>query len=74
MTGQTITIIGSLFAALALQTVWITHSLGQLGGRITRMELHSDLAVEAARQGVSINTLVVAFLAAAIGWRAGEPR
>jgi hypothetical protein len=38
MTGQTITIIGSLFAALALQTVWITHSLGQLGGRITRME------------------------------------
>jgi predicted HicB family RNase H-like nuclease len=50
-----------------------TERSGHLSLRLP-VELHSDLAVEAARQGVSINTLVVAFLAAAIGWRAGEPR
>jgi cell division protein ZapA (FtsZ GTPase activity inhibitor) len=38
MIAQTFTIVGSLFAALALQTVWITHSLAQLATRITRIE------------------------------------
>jgi predicted HicB family RNase H-like nuclease len=35
------------------------------------VELHEDLAAEAERQGVSQNTLIIAFLAAAVGWRTG---
>jgi predicted HicB family RNase H-like nuclease len=33
------------------------------------VELHAALVAEAERQGVSLNTLVVALLAAGIGWR-----
>lgn len=32
-------------------------------------ELHSALKVEAERQGVSLNTLIVALLAGGISWR-----
>jgi predicted HicB family RNase H-like nuclease len=32
-------------------------------------ELHAALAAEAERQGVSLNTLLVALLAGGIGWR-----
>jgi predicted HicB family RNase H-like nuclease len=31
--------------------------------------LHAALVAEAARQGVSLNNLVIALLAGAIGWR-----
>jgi predicted HicB family RNase H-like nuclease len=33
------------------------------------VELHADLVAEAERQGVSLNTLIVALLAGGIGWR-----
>jgi predicted HicB family RNase H-like nuclease len=33
------------------------------------VELHEALAVEAERQGVSLNTLIVALLAGGIGWK-----
>jgi predicted HicB family RNase H-like nuclease len=33
------------------------------------VELHAALAAEAERQGVSLNTLIVALLAGGIGWR-----
>lgn len=33
-------------------------------------ELHTELAHEAERQGVSLNTLIIALLAGGIGWRA----
>jgi predicted HicB family RNase H-like nuclease len=33
------------------------------------VELHAELAAEAERQGVSLNTLIVALLAGGIGWR-----
>jgi predicted HicB family RNase H-like nuclease len=33
------------------------------------VELHAALATEADRQGVSLNTLIVALLAGGIGWR-----
>lgn len=36
------------------------------------VELHQQLVEEAARQGVSLNTLLVAFLAGAVGWRKSE--
>jgi predicted HicB family RNase H-like nuclease len=41
------------------------------GKLVTRLpvELHTLLAEEAARQGVSLNTLIVGFLSGAIGWR-----
>jgi predicted HicB family RNase H-like nuclease len=32
-------------------------------------ELHAELAAEAERQGVSLNTLIVALLAAGVAWR-----
>ena len=32
-------------------------------------ELHDELADEAERQGVSLNSLIQTFLAGAIGWR-----
>jgi len=32
-------------------------------------DLHAALAAEAARQGVSLNTLIVALVAGGIGWR-----
>jgi predicted HicB family RNase H-like nuclease len=32
-------------------------------------DLHAALAAEAERQGVSLNTLVVALLAGGLGWR-----
>ena len=44
---------------------------GKLNVRLP-VELHEKLAAEAARQGVSLNTLIVALLAAGIGWRARE--
>jgi predicted HicB family RNase H-like nuclease len=34
------------------------------------LELHDELAADAARQDVSLNTLIIALLAGAIGWRA----
>ncbi len=33
------------------------------------VDLHAALAAEADRQGVSLNTLIVALLAGGIGWR-----
>lgn len=33
------------------------------------VELHEALVVEAERQGVSLNTLIVALLAGGIGWK-----
>ena len=45
-----------------------THS-GKLNVRLPA-ELHAELATEAERQGVSLNTLIVALLAGGIGWRA----
>lgn len=36
-------------------------------------ELHQELVDEAARQGVSLNALVTAYLAAAVRWRADQP-
>lgn len=36
------------------------------------VELHQLLVEEAARQGVSLNALLVAFLAGAVGWRKPE--
>jgi predicted HicB family RNase H-like nuclease len=41
---------------------------GQLRVRLPA-ELHDALAAEAERQGVSLNTLIVAFLSGALGWR-----
>jgi predicted HicB family RNase H-like nuclease len=38
------------------------------------VDLHEDLAVEAARQGVSMNALIVALLAGAVGYRATSPK
>ncbi len=40
---------------------------GQLRVRLP-VELHAALATEAERQGVSLNTLIVALLAGGIGW------
>jgi predicted HicB family RNase H-like nuclease len=36
--------------------------------------LHAALAVEAERQGISLNTLIVTLLAGGIGWQANTPR
>jgi predicted HicB family RNase H-like nuclease len=36
------------------------------------VELHAELAAEAKRQDVSLNTLIVALLAGGIGWRAKD--
>lgn len=47
----------------------MTERSGQFRVRLP-VELHAELVAEAERQGVSLNTLVVAFLAAAVGWRA----
>jgi predicted HicB family RNase H-like nuclease len=44
-----------------------THS-GRLNVRLP-VELHAELAAEAERQGVSLNTLIVALLAGGIGWK-----
>jgi predicted HicB family RNase H-like nuclease len=44
-----------------------THS-GRLNVRLPS-ELHAELAAEAARQGVSLNALIVALLAGGIGWK-----
>ncbi len=41
---------------------------GQLRVRLP-IELHAALAAEAERQGVSLNTMIVALLAGGIGWR-----
>jgi predicted HicB family RNase H-like nuclease len=41
---------------------------GQLRLRLPA-ELHDELAAEAERQGVSLNTLIVGYLAGAIKWR-----
>jgi predicted HicB family RNase H-like nuclease len=41
---------------------------GQLRVRLPT-ELHEALAAEAARQGISLNTLIVSLLAGGIGWR-----
>ena len=38
MTGQTFAIIGSLFAALALQTFWIVRGLDRIEKRLDRIE------------------------------------
>jgi HicB family len=46
---------------------------GQFRVRVP-VELHAALAAEAERQGVSLNTLIVALLAGGIGWRAATPR
>jgi hypothetical protein len=46
---------------------------GQFRVRVP-VELHAALAAEAERQGVSLNTLIVALLAGGIGWRAAHPR
>lgn len=46
-----------------------TERSGQLRVRLPR-DLHAELAAEADRQGVSLNALIVAFLAGAVGWRA----
>lgn len=35
-------------------------------------DLHAELAAEAKRQAVSLNTLMVTLLAGGIGWRAGQ--
>jgi predicted HicB family RNase H-like nuclease len=40
---------------------------GQLRVRLPT-ELHTRLAAEAERQGVSLNTLIVALLAGGVGW------
>jgi predicted HicB family RNase H-like nuclease len=37
------------------------------------VDLHEALAVEAARQGVSMNSLIVALLAGAVCYRATSP-
>lgn len=34
------------------------------------VELHAELAAEAERQRISLNTLIIALLAGGIGWRA----
>lgn len=47
-----------------------THS-GKLNIRLP-IELHAELAAEAKRQGVSLNTLIVAVLAGGIGWRSAD--
>ncbi|MGO9955248.1 MAG: toxin-antitoxin system HicB family antitoxin [Solirubrobacteraceae bacterium] len=36
-------------------------------------DLHAALRAEAERQGVSLNTLVVAILAGGVGWRKTPP-
>lgn len=41
---------------------------GQLRVRLP-VDLHAALAVEAEKQGTSLNTLLVALLAGGIGWR-----
>jgi predicted HicB family RNase H-like nuclease len=41
---------------------------GQLRVRLP-VELHAALAAEAARQGVSLNTLIVALLAGGVAWK-----
>ena len=46
---------------------------GQFRVRVP-VELHAALAAEAERQGVSLNTLIVALLAGGLGWRAAHPR
>jgi hypothetical protein len=38
VTGQTFAIIGSLFAALGLQTFWIARSLDRIEKRLDRIE------------------------------------
>jgi predicted HicB family RNase H-like nuclease len=45
-----------------------THS-GKLSLRLP-VDLHNALALEAERQGVSLNTLIITLLAGAIGWKA----
>lgn len=45
---------------------------GKFVVRIPR-ELHQELVDEAQHQGVSLNALVTAYLAAAVRWRADEP-
>jgi predicted HicB family RNase H-like nuclease len=42
---------------------------GRLNLRLP-VELHAELAVEAERQGVSLNTLIVSLLAGGMSWRA----
>jgi predicted HicB family RNase H-like nuclease len=42
---------------------------GKLNVRLP-VELHAELAAEAKRQDVSLNTLIVALLAGGVGWRA----
>ena len=46
---------------------------GQFRVRVP-VELHAALATETERQGVSLNTLIVALLAGGMGWRAAHPR
>jgi predicted HicB family RNase H-like nuclease len=48
-----------------------THS-GQFRVRVP-VELHATLVDEAERQGVSLNTLIVALLAGAVNWRTTKP-
>lgn len=42
---------------------------GQFRVRVP-VELHAALVAEAERQGVSLNTLIVALLSGGIGWKA----
>lgn len=51
-------------------TIWCVAS-GKLNLRLPK-ELHDKLVEEAAHQGVSLNMLIVAFLAGAVGWRKPE--
>ena len=46
----------------------MTDRSGQFRVRLPT-ELHAALAAEAARQGVSLNTLVATLLAGGIGWK-----
>jgi antitoxin HicB len=46
---------------------------GRLNVRLP-IELHAQLAAEAKRQGISLNTLIVTLLAGGIGWRAKPTR
>jgi antitoxin HicB len=51
----------------------VSESSGQFRVRLPT-DLHASLSAEARRQGVSLNTLIVALLAGGIGWKDDRSR